>query len=285
MKLSFCLATYNEEENIAAVLNSVKKLVDEMIVVDGSSTDRTAEIAYQKGAQVFITSNPPIFHINKQKAIDKACGEWILQLDADERVTPELATEIRNVIHMSDEEREEYQKNLPGRDLFLRHQKAIERRDGKKKKQTGPYNGFYIPRRNYFLGGFLRYGGVYPDGAIRLIKKGEAFLPCKDVHEVMSVKGRVGWLAHDLLHYDSPTFKRYLERNSRYIDLMVRDMRAQHVPKTVGMFFQYVIVKPFVTFFMLQIRHKGILDGWRGVVFSFFSALRFARAYGRYCFL
>jgi glycosyltransferase involved in cell wall biosynthesis len=283
MKLSLCLATYNEEQNVGPVLDSVKDLVDEMIVIDGSSTDKTAQIAYEKGAQVLVTSNPPIFHINKQKAMDEAKGDWILQLDADERVTPTLAKEIKRVIAMTDQEREEHQQNLSNRDLFLRHQQLIDERDGTVGKTEGPYVAYYLPRKNYFLGTFLRYGGVYPDGAIRLIKKGKAFLPCKDVHEVMVVAGRVGWLENDLLHYDSPTFQRYLERNSRYIDLMVQVMEKQQMKKGWKNWFTYVVVKPIVTFLDLQIRHKGILDGWQGIVFSFFSAIRFARAYLRYC--
>ncbi|MDQ7001559.1 MAG: glycosyltransferase family 2 protein [Ghiorsea sp.] len=96
-KISVVLATFNEENNIGDCLKTIKDWADEIIVVDGESTDRTVEIAKKHGAKVFITSNKPIFHINKQMAIDKAKGDWILQLDADERVTPELRDEILKI--------------------------------------------------------------------------------------------------------------------------------------------------------------------------------------------
>lgn len=144
------------------------------------------------------------------------------------------------------------------------------------------YNAFYIPRLNYFLGTYLRHGGVYPDGVIRLIRKGKARLPCKSVHELMEVEGQTGWLQYPLQHIDSPTFKRYLERNSRYIDHMAHDMHGAKLGKSLPNFLDYCLIKPFSWFFMTQIRHKGILDGVQGLIFSFFSALRFPRAYIRY---
>jgi len=85
--ISVVLATYNEENNLSECLESVKNLADEIVIVDGSSTDKTVEIAKKYGAKVQITTNHPIFHINKQKAIEAASKEWILQLDADERVS------------------------------------------------------------------------------------------------------------------------------------------------------------------------------------------------------
>src|SRR5258706_16249311 len=96
--ISVVLATFNEEKNLPECLESVKNLVQEIVIVDGSSKDKTVEIAKKYKAKVFITSNPPIFHINKQKAIDKATEHWVFQLDADERVSEELAKEIKQSI-------------------------------------------------------------------------------------------------------------------------------------------------------------------------------------------
>ena len=90
MKLSVAIATYNEEKNIGRCLASIADWVSEIVVVDGSSADRTPDIAREYKARVIKTDNPPIFHINKQKAIDECKGDWILQLDADEIVTPQL---------------------------------------------------------------------------------------------------------------------------------------------------------------------------------------------------
>jgi (heptosyl)LPS beta-1,4-glucosyltransferase len=281
MKLSIVLATFNEEENLAECLESVKDLADEIVVVDGTSSDKTVEIAKRYGAEVLVTENHPIFHINKQKAIDMAKGEWILQLDADERVSPALADEIRKVIGMSESDLEAYESTLPNKQLFLRHQKLLEERDGKI-GEDGNYAAFFIPRLNFFLGKYLRYGGVYPDGVIRLIRKDKAYLPAKDVHEQMVVKGRVGWLHQPLLHKDSPTFDRYISRNKRYIELIAKQLSDQHVGKDPITTIDYLAVKPIAWFLMTQIRHKGILDGYQGLIFSFFSALRFPRAYLKY---
>ncbi len=279
MRLSLCLATHNEETNLDPCLESAKNIVDEIVIVDGLSTDKTVEIAKKYGARVILTDNPPMFHINKQEALDAAKGEWILQLDADERVSPELAEEIKKVIKMNQKELKDYQENLPEKKLFLRHQLLTY---PQRPLQIGKYIAFYIPRLNNFLGKFLRHGGQYPDGSIRLIKKGKAYFPCKDVHEVMKVDGKVGWLQNPLLHYDSPTFKRYLERNNRYVSMMVREFQEEKLQKNFINFMNFVLYKPISWFFSTQIRHKGILDGWQGIVFSFFSALRFPRAYLKY---
>ena len=278
-KLSVVLAVYNEEKNLESCLVSIKDIAEEIVIVDGSSTDQTVAIAKKFGARVLITDNPPIFHINKQKAIDMAKNEWILQLDADERVSPELSKEIMNVISMSDEDIETYQKKLPKRRLFLRHQELLEKRDGNIGVEKGSYSAFFIPRLNYFLGRYMRYGGVYPDGVIRLIRKGKAYLPCKDVHEQMVVDGRVGWLEHDLYHMDSPTFDRYLKRNKRYIDLLAQELQKSKKNTTLIAPAQYMLVLPFWWFMVTYVRHKGLKDGFPGFVFSFFSALRFPRAY------
>jgi glycosyltransferase involved in cell wall biosynthesis len=280
-KLSVALATFNEEKNISECLESVKDIADEIVIVDGSSTDKTVEIAKNFDAKVIVTDNPPIFHINKQKAIDMATGDWILQLDADERLTNELKKEIKKVISLSDGELQDYEDNLPNRSLFLRHQKLLDKRDGRI-GEDGPFVAFFVPRLNYFLGKYLRYGGVYPDGVIRLFRKGKAHLPAKDVHEQMVVKGRVGWLHQPLLHVDSPTFNRYLRRNNRYVGLLAKQLRDEKVGRDPLTMINYLAVKPLSWFLLTQVRHKGILDGYQGVVFSFFSALRFPKAYLKY---
>ena len=280
-KISVALATFNEEENIKDCLGSIK-WADEVVVVDGSSTDKTREIAKKHGAKVIVTDNPPIFHITKRKALDACKGEWILQLDADERVTKKLAEEIKKIISLGDREIEKYQERLPKKNLFQRHQRVIEKRDGKIGKDKGEYAGFFMPRLNYFLGKFLRYGGVYPDGVIRLVKNSKAHFPCKSVHEQIVINGRIGWLQNDLIHMADPTFKRYLERNSQYIDLIAADFKRTRLSKDPIQFLNYFLIKPIHWFFLTLFRHKGILDGYQGIIFSFFSALRFPRAYWRY---
>ncbi|MFC1625080.1 glycosyltransferase, partial [Patescibacteria group bacterium] len=98
-KLSVVLSTYNEEKNIGDCIKSFKGIADEIIVFDESSTDKTRIIASKLGAEVTKVKHEAIFHKTKQKAIDKATGEWILQMDADERITPELSKEIVSKIY------------------------------------------------------------------------------------------------------------------------------------------------------------------------------------------
>ena len=281
-KISVALAVFNEEKNLGACLESIKDIAAEIVIIDGGSVDKTLEIAKKYGAKIIITSNPPIFHINKQRAIDIAKNDWILQLDADERVTPNLSKEILKIISLSENEIDNYQEEIKKRGLFNKHKKILEERDGKIGKDAGEYAAFFIPRLNYFLGKYLKYGGVYPDGVIRLIKKGKAYLPCKSVHEQFVVLGKVGWLKNDLLHFADPNLSRYLKRNNRYIDLLALEFKENKLDKNVFQFIKYVIFKPIWWFITTQIIHKGILDGWQGIVFSFFSALRFSRAYLRY---
>lgn len=282
MKISAAIATYNEENNIGDCLKSIQDFVDEIVIVDGTSSDQTVNIARGYGAKVIEVPNDSMFHNMKQRAFDTAGGEWILYLDADERVTVKLGEEIKKVVEMDDEGIEMYQAKLKNKDLFLRHQMLLEERDGSIGDDSKEYVAFFFPRLNFFLGKYLRFGGVYPDGVIRLFRKSRAYLPCEDVHEQMVVKGRVGWLQNDLLHISDPTFKRYLERNNRYINIIAEQLKKDHVGKGPRQYLNYFLVKPLGWFLMTQIRHKGILDGFSGIIFSLFSALRFPRAYWRY---
>jgi glycosyltransferase involved in cell wall biosynthesis len=246
MKLSVVLATFNEEANIAGCLETVGNIADEIIVVDGSSKDATARIAKDLGAKVTVTTNPPIFHINKQKAIDKATKDWVLQLDADERVTEELGAEIKKVI-------EENSKD-----------------------------GYWIPRKNLFLGKFLMKGGQYPDYTLRLYKRGRGRLPQKDVHEQAVVDGEVGYLTHPLVHLADPSFRRYLLRFGRYTDLIASELSKKQEKIGPLSASKHLIVLPIWWFLLTYVRHKGFMDSWQGFVFSFFSALRFPISYLKY---
>jgi glycosyltransferase involved in cell wall biosynthesis len=281
-KLSVVLATRNEEENIGACLKSVKDIADEIVVVDELSTDKTREIARKYGTEVYKVKHEPIFHKTKQKALDKATGDWILQLDADERVTPVLAKEIREVIEMSPTLLKQRKASTKKQKLFERHQRIIEKRDGKIGRSTGEIVAFFLPRLNLFLGKPLIHAGVYPDAAIRLVKKGKARFPAKSVHEQMEIGGEVAWLFNDLEHHDSPTFKRYFERMNRYTDLHAADLVREKTTKNIFMLLFYSTAKPLFVFLKLYIRHKGFLDGVRGFLWSLFSALHCPIAFFKY---
>lgn len=250
MSLSVVLATFDEQENLPKCLDSVKDLADEIVVVDGSSTDRTVEVAKQYGATVKVTTNKPIFHINKQIAIDMATKDWVLQLDADEQVTPELAQEIKSEI------------NSPA--------------GGQKSK----INGYWVPRKNWFLGRFLMKGGAYPDYTMRLYRRGKGRLPQKTVHEQAVVEGAVGYLKKPLIHMADINVSRYLMRWDRYVNLMRDELLLERPGPFVAL--EYFFIKPILWFLVTYIRHKGFLDSWQGFVFSFFSSLRFPVSYIRY---
>lgn len=281
-KLSVVLAVRNEEGNIAQCLNSVKLIADEIIVVDENSTDKTREIAETFGSKVIIAKHEPVFHITKQKALDAATGDWILQLDADEKVSEILAQEIREVINMSEEAKRKKNPNPRKEKLFKRHQDLIEKRDGKIGKDTGEIVAFFIPRLNYFLGKPLIHAGVYPDGVIRLIKRGKAHFPAKSVHEQISVDGEVSWLTNDLEHHDSPTLKRYFQRLNRYTDLHAQELKERKAPKNIFYLFYYSVILSFVVFLKLLMRYKGFMDGIRGFMWSLFSSWHYPVAYFKY---
>jgi len=279
MKISVALATYNEEENIGRCLEAVKDLADEIIIIDGSSTDKTVPIAKKYDAKITTTNNPPIFHINKQKAIDACQNKWILQLDADEEVTKELALEIKKILNLSAKKLEERRADPQKEKLFLRHQRLVEERDGKIGQEKGEITAFWISRKNFFMGRCLIHGGVYPDGVIRLVEKGKAKFPCKSVHEQIEIKGRAAWLENSLIHYDSPTFARYFDRAGRYTSLTAEELWKKGVSINLSSHLHYFLLKPFQIFLSLYFRHKGFLDGFPGFIWALFSGFHYPLAY------
>lgn len=281
-KLSVAIATYNEEENIARCLKSVQAISDDLVIMDGSSQDKTREIAKQYGAKVIKTTNKSIFHINKQMAVDKTQHDWVLSLDADEEVSPELATEIKQIIKMDEAQIRSRKIDESKRNLFDRHLKLLIERGDKFEQESEETVAFFVPRRNMFLGHPMRYTGVYPDGVIRLFCKSKAKYPAKSVHEQLVVKGRVDWLENDLIHFDSPTFSKYLTRANRYTTLTAKELKKEGVPINLVNHFKYLIWKPKLTFFSLYFRHKGFLDGFPGFVFSFMSGLHWTIAWMKY---
>lgn len=281
-KLSVVLATYNEAENIQRCLKSVKKIADEIIIVDGNSTDNTRDLAQQLGAKVIQTTNKPIFHINKQLAVDAAKHDWVLSLDADEEVSSDLAKEISAIIQMDESQIRSRQLSPKKRRLFDRHLELLVKRGDKFNQNASTTVAFFVPRLNMFLGKAMRHTGVYPDGVIRLFRKSKAKYPAKSVHEQLEVTGRVDWLEHDLIHYDSPTFSKYLTRANRYTSLTSTELAQLKIPLNWKSHLNYLLIKPKITFLNLYIRHKGFLDGFPGFVFSLMSGLHWPIAYMKY---
>ena len=271
--ISVVLATFNEESNITSCLNSVKGWADEMIVVDEESTDKTRELAEKLGAKVYKEPHEQIFHITKNKAINKAKSDWILQLDADERITPEMKEEIIGILD----------NKYFGYDSWL---SPLKRSVNKiitifPNPQTlkEPASAYWLPRKNYFLNRYLYHTAQYPDPVIRLFQRGKAILPAKDVHEQMVVKGVTGWLKSDLDHYATPTFSRYLLREDRYSSLQARFYKEEGIKISVLNTINYLFIKPLATFLSLYVRHRGFFDGFPGFVFSLYSGFHHAFSY------
>ncbi len=247
LKISVAIATYNEEENIVDCLDSLKSFANEIVVVDGSSQDRTAELAKIHGAKVIQTENKKMFHINKNMAIKNCKGDWILLLDADERVSPQLASEVKNIVN-----------------------------------SKSAKDGYWINRKNWFLGGFLKKGGAYPDPVIRLFRQARGKLPEISVHEQVAITGSVGHLKNDLLHLADPTFSRYLTRANRYTDLTAQRLKENKVGKGSVQIIFYMLIKPLITFVDIYVRHGGFKDGFRGFIWALFSAAHHFYAYSKY---
>jgi glycosyltransferase involved in cell wall biosynthesis len=245
--ISVAIATYNEENTIKTCLDSVAHWCTEIIMVDGESTDRTVAIAKKFGVKVYSAPNQPMFHKNKQMAIDRCTGDWILQLDADEVVPKELAEEIKKTL----------------------------------RKKTD-INGYYFPRKNLFLGRYLTKGGQYPDYNLRLYKKGKGKLPCKSVHEQAIVTGKTGYLVTALLHNSYPDFSHYLSHFNRYTSIFADELVEEKETVTFISGLKYIFITPVCWFLLTYLRHRGYVDGFTGFVFSFFSALRFPVAYVKY---
>ncbi len=245
--ISASLATYNEENNIVDCITSLKKIADEIVIVDGESKDRTTQLAQKMGARVISTSNKSMFNINKNLAIKNCTGEWVLLMDADERISDELTQEIKQTV-----------------------------------QGDALYSGYWINRRNWFLGGFLKKGGAYPDAVIRLFRRGKGILPEISVHEQVEIDGEVGYLNNDILHFTDPSFERYLKRAIRYTDETAQYLKEKDPGRGVFQIINYMIVRPFTTFLNIYLRHKGYQDGFRGFIWALFSGAHYFYAYVKY---
>lgn len=173
-KLSVVISAYNEEKKIEECLKSVVQLADEIILVDGNSHDKTVEIARRFTSKIFIRPNTPMLNVNKNFGFTKATADWILSLDADERISEELQVEI--------------------------------------KSQISKVNGYYIPRKNIIFGKWIRHTGWYPDYQLRLFKKGKGKFPEEHVHEMIKIEGETEYLKNNIIHYNYETIFQFIQK-------------------------------------------------------------------------
>jgi glycosyltransferase involved in cell wall biosynthesis len=246
VKISIALITLNEEANLPRTLESVKPLVrpgqGEILVVDSGSTDHTLEIARSHGAKIFIEEWKG-FAAQKNSAMEKASGDWVLQLDADEALEEELAEEI---------------------------ERALER--------AGDLVGFWIPRKNYFLGRLIKHGGFYPDPKLRLIQRGAGKFEEYGAHPTIKVNGATGTLKHALIHNAYPTLRGYIDHMNSYsssgAEVAVASGRR-------GFNLLNIIVRPKLTFLYNYIFRLGFLDGREGFLLHLYHAIYVSWKYAK----
>ena len=230
--LSIVTLALNEERNIEACLESVR-WADEIFVVDSGSTDRTVELA-RKYTDRVITIEWRGYGPTKNYALELVRGDWVLWLDADERVTPELAGEIRDVLASGD-------------------------------KGTAAYA---MGRRAFFLGRWIRHSGWYPSRVTRLFRRGMARFTEQRVHEQLVVEGNVAALRNDLLHYTDPDLHHYFSKFNRYTSLAAEDLDGagrRWSPLDL-------LVRPWFQFAKMYLLRRGFLDGMQGFILAVVSS-------------
>ncbi|PSH04897.1 MAG: glycosyltransferase family 2 protein [Acidobacteria bacterium] len=246
--LSVAMVACNEEANVARTLSSVINLADEIIFVDSGSTDRTLEIASSFGPKVKIFHEPwKGFPRQKNSAIDKATGDWILLLDADESLTPELQAEIAAIL------------------------------SGQAETPRPAPVAYRIARRNYQFGRWIRHGGHYPDPKRRLMRKGAGRVEDCPVNEELQIPGLVGDLHSDLIHHAHSSIADYIEHANRYSSLGA-EMKAPR-----GFSLLNIVLNPFFTFIYNYFFRLGFLDGAEGLLLhlyhSTYVSLKYAKAW------
>jgi glycosyltransferase involved in cell wall biosynthesis len=259
--LSVVIITHNEEANIERTLASVQALVadgkGEIIVVDSGSTDRTVEIAKSFGARVFVEEWKG-YAGQKNSAIDKATGDWILSLDADEELSDEPPS---GAVGFSIPE-------------FLR---AVDRGRGEK-PYPADLNSFRFHRRNYFLGRWIKHGGFWPDPKLRLFKRGSGRFEERAVHESLKVAGITYPIGPDIVHHSYPTLVDYIDHMNRYSSLGAEMVIA----KGHGGFSVFnIVLRPLATFIYNYFCRLGFLDGREGLLLHLYHAVYVSWKYAK----
>jgi glycosyltransferase involved in cell wall biosynthesis len=232
-RLSVITLTLNESGNIRDCLSSVS-WADEFIVVDSGSTDETVPLAEGMGAKVLRVPWKG-YGEAKNEALRAATGDWVLWLDADERVSEELSGEIRTILKESNDE--------------------------------GPA-GYTVARRAYFLGRWIRHCGWYPARVVRLFRKELGKFSSHRVHEGLEITGEVGDLCYDIVHLTDPNLNHYFAKFNRYTTLAAEEMKESG--KDAGL--TDLVVRPWFTFVKMYVLKRGFLDGMEGFILCRASA-------------
>lgn len=246
VRISVPLVACNEAANLRRTLASVA-WVDEIVVIDSGSTDETVAIAREFNARIFVEPwkgyGPQV-----NSAIDKCSGDWILNLDADEVVTPELQAEIQSLLSGS-----------PAFDAYM------------------------VPRLNLVLGRWMRHGGVYPDPKLRLFRRGTAWLrEDTEPHATPKWDGPTGRLKAHMLHYAYPNLDVYLEHMVRYSTASVPLVLGKgKLSRSLPAFFVNTFLNPLATFLYNYFLRLGFLDGREGFLFHLYHSVYVSWKYAK----
>ena len=245
MGLSVAIVAMNEEAIIGRTLESVR-WADEVVLIDSGSTDRTCDIAREYGAKVLLKEWPG-FSLQKTYAFENCTQDWILSLDADEVVSPELAEEIREVVGNAD-----------------------------------ALNGYWVPRKNLFLGKWTRFGGFYPDPKLRLFRRGRGFMTGAEPHPRIDLKPefdqRTGRLKNALVHDAYPTLSSYMAHMNSYSSAGAKGAVASGYR---GFSFIDIVVRPMATFIYNYFFRLGFLDGREGLLLHLYHAVYVSNKYAK----
>jgi len=277
--LSVVLITQNEETNLPRTLESVAPLVrngqGEIIVVDSGSTDRTVEIAKSYGAKVF-TEPWKGFAAQKNSAIDKATCDWVLQLDADESLEPELQKDLAAIMERF-ELYASLKKKADVHPVMLGDAQAeLENHIGTKYSEN--FAGCWIPRKNFFLGRWIKHGGLYPDPKLRLIRRGAGRFEEYGAHPTIKVNGPTGQLKCAFVHNAYPTLRGYIDHMNSY-----SSMGAQvAVEKGYRRFsLANIVARPLLTFIYNYFIRLGFLDGREGLLLHLYHSVYVSWKYAK----
>lgn len=243
--ISIVLSVFNEEAKLARTLDSLA-WADEIIVVDNYSTDKTADIAKRYGVTLYKEKNNLMLNINKNLGFTKAKSDWILNLDGDEVVPPELAKEIKEKV--------------------VRPQIV----------------GYWIPRKNIIFGKWIAHGLWWPDKQLRLFKRGIGAFPCKHVHEHLVVDGSTAELSVPMVHYNYETVSQFIRKMD---EIYTESEAGSHVAAGYRVIWKDAIRFPMSDFVKTYLAQGGYKDGFHGLVLSmlqaFYSFIVFVKLWER----
>jgi len=232
--ISCAIVVFNEERNIREALDSVAWM-DEIIAVDSYSTDKTVEICREFTPHVSQRKWNG-FGEQKNVAIDRATSDWVFILDADERVSDDLRGEIQRVLEAAD--------------------------------QAGPV-AYSLPRKNYYYGEWIRWGGVYPDYQLRLFRRGVGRLNDSEPHNRFVFEGLHGYLTNALDHYTERTIEDHFKKFNNFTTLAARERGK--TKKTVR--WSDLTIRPLFTFWKYYVQRQAFRDGVRGLIISVFASM------------